>query len=96
MLMRIAELVVLLAEAYVVLGGIFVVLFMLRAAARMDPGLATAPVTMRLLIVPGLVAFWPLFAARWVSGATPPVERNAHRDKAGRLSGALSTPVTRS
>jgi len=80
--MRIAELVVMLFEGYALAGTLFGLLFIPRAAARMDPGLTHAPMAVRLLILPGVIALWPLLALRWVSGATAPIERNPHRDKA--------------
>jgi len=34
----------------------------------------------RLLILPGVAAFWPMFLYRWRRGiAEPPVEKNPHR-----------------
>jgi hypothetical protein len=88
--MRVGEFVVVLAEAYAVAGVVFGVLFVPRAVARMDPGLAQAPVTVRLLILPGVAAFWPLFALRWAKGTHPPTERNPHRDQLTRT----ATPLT--
>ena len=71
-----------LLEAYTLVGFLFGVLFVPRAAARMDPGLTHAPITVRLLILPGVIALWPLLAVRWARGASAPVERNPHRDRA--------------
>jgi hypothetical protein len=34
------------------------------------------------LILPGIVALWPLFAWRSITGAHEPVERNPHPAKA--------------
>lgn len=84
MLLRAAELIVSLLESYVAVGFAFAVLFLPRAALRMDEGLRHAPVAVRLLILPGVIALWPLFAVRWARGTPPPIERNAHRDKAAR------------
>jgi hypothetical protein len=55
---------------------------LLRLVVRLDEGLRDAPVSVRLLIAPGLLLLWPLFACRLVTGAQPPVERNAHREAA--------------
>ena len=52
-------------------------------SSRMDPRVAGAPWTLRLLILPGVAALWPLFAWRWIAGAPEPIERNPHRAKAG-------------
>ena len=69
-------------EAYAVAGVGFAMLFLPRAVARLDPRVASAPKTLRLLILPGVVALWPLLAWRWITGAGEPIERNPHRAKA--------------
>ena len=82
MSLEIARVIVGAFEAYALVGLAFAVLFLRAAVARLDPGVAGAPKTLRLLILPGVVALWPLFARRWLEGAKPPVERNAHRESA--------------
>lgn len=39
-------------------------------------------VSFRVLLIPGLAIFWPLFALRWVRGRHRPEEQNAHRQLA--------------
>ena len=80
--LEIAQLTVELFEAYALVGVGFAVLFLSRAVARIDPGVAGAPRTLRLLIFPGVVALWPLFFMRWIAGAGQPIERNPHRVRA--------------
>jgi hypothetical protein len=79
---EIAQFIVAAFEAYAVAGVGFALMFLPRAVARLDPGVAGAPKTLRLLILPGVVALWPLFAWRWMTGAREPIERNPHRAKA--------------
>ena len=79
----IAQLLVTLFESYALAGVAFAVLFLPRAVTRLDPRVANAPASLRLLILPGVVALWPLFARRWVSGASEPIERNPHRSRTG-------------
>jgi len=81
--LALAEFIVALFETYALAGVAFAVLFLPRAVTRLDPRVAGAPVALRLLILPGVAAFWPLFAWRWLSGAPEPIERNPHRSKAG-------------
>jgi hypothetical protein len=69
-------------EAYVVAGVAFAVMFLPRALDRLDPRVTAAAKTLRLLILPGVVALWPMFAWRWAIGAAEPTERNPHRTKA--------------
>ena len=82
MSLEIAQLVVGSCEAYVVAGVGFALIFLSRGVTRLDPRVADAPKTLRLLILPGIVALWPLFAWRWVAGAHEPIEDNPHRAKA--------------
>ena len=80
--LEIAQLAVGVFEVYALTGMGFAMLFLPRAVARLDPRVASAPKTLRLLILPGVVALWPLFAWRWTTSAGEPIERNPHRAKA--------------
>jgi hypothetical protein len=81
--LEVARIVVALFELYAFAGVSFAVFFLPRAVTRLDPRVADAPATLRLLILPGVAALWPLFAWRRLSGAPEPTERNPHRLKAG-------------
>ena len=83
MALDVARTAVALFELYALVGVVFAVLFLPSAVTRMDPRVADAPATLRLLILPGVAALWPLLAWRWLSGAGEPIERNPHRVKAG-------------
>ena len=83
MSMELAQVVVAVFELYALAGVVFALLFLPRGVARVDPRIAGSPKVMRLLILPGVAAFWPLFAWRWMTGAPEPIERNPHRAKAG-------------
>jgi hypothetical protein len=65
---------------YALLGLLFAVPFVLRGVGRVDPAAREGTWGFRLLILPGVVAFWPVFARRLAAGVTaPPVESNPHR-----------------
>jgi len=81
--LEIAQVIVATFEVYVVAGVIFALLFLPRAVVRMDPRVGGAPRTLRLLILPGVVALWPLLAWRWMAGAPERIETNPHRAKVG-------------
>jgi hypothetical protein len=91
----IAKGIVGLLEGYALLGTLFAVVFLSRGITYVDPRTASAPKTLRFLILPGVVAFWPLFARRWLAGAGEPVERNPHRDKAVSMSPIRSGELLR-
>ena len=83
MSLPLAEFIVALFEIYALAGMLFAILFLPRAVTRLDPRVAAAPATLRVLILPGVAALWPLFAWRWLRGTPEPIEGNPHRLKAG-------------
>jgi hypothetical protein len=67
-------------ETYAAIGLIFAVLFVWIGVQRVDTEAQGAGTGFRLLILPGVAAFWPMFLQRWARGTVePPVERNPHR-----------------
>ena len=65
--------------AYLALGALFAVPFVLRGAAAIDPAARGGTLGFRLVILPGAVLLWPWLARRWRSGATAPdPARTAH------------------
>ena len=68
---------------YVLLGLVFAPFFVTLGATRIDPSVTQSSWGFRLLIVPGVIACWPVLAGRWWRGVQhPPVESNAHRSAA--------------
>lgn len=65
---------------YALLGLLFAVAFVSVGVTRVDAAARGTGLGFRLLILPGVVALWPLLLQRWRQGALePPVEANAHR-----------------
>jgi hypothetical protein len=72
-------------SVYAGLGLLFALAFVRVGVDRLDKQARGAGVGFRLLIVPGVAAFWPFFLLRWVKGvAEPPVENNSHRRASAR------------
>jgi hypothetical protein len=84
MSLELAQIIAMLLETYALVGLIFALAFLPRAALRLDPRLHGASPMVRLLILPGVAALWPLTAWRWATGASAPIERNPHRRAAAR------------
>ena len=74
-----ASMILTLVGGYAGIGLMFALAFAWRGAGRIDPAAADGTRGFRLLIVPGAAALWPYLLVRWLRGAPPPVERNAHR-----------------
>ena len=65
---------------YASLGLVFAVPFVWLGVWRLDSEAQGSGIGFRLLILPGVAAFWLMFAYRWRRGiAEPPVEKNPHR-----------------
>ena len=65
---------------YTSLGLVFAVPFVWLGVQRLDSEAQGSGVGFRLLILPGVAAFWPMFLYRWRREIVePPLEKNPHR-----------------
>jgi hypothetical protein len=84
----IAEFLIHLCRLYLLAGVIFAVPFVLFGIQRVDSSAQWGNigfwsivngVGFRIVIIPGLAIFWPLFVVRLIRGKGKPLERNSHR-----------------
>jgi hypothetical protein len=87
MLNLIAWILVSVAGVYAAIGLVFALFFVTRGVTRIDPTAIGGSTGFRILILPGVVAFWPLLMRRQQESAPPPGEHNAHRDLARQPDG---------
>ena len=76
---ELARWIVVLLQAYLVVGLDFAIAFVLSGVNRIDPAARASTWGFRVMIFPGSVALWPLLLRRWWLGLQPPEERTAHR-----------------
>lgn len=62
---------------YALIGTLFAVWFVFRGVSTLDPGAKDSPLLFRVLIFPGVVAFWPLLARRCRDAAAAGSEHQA-------------------
>ena len=55
-----------LAAAYLAIGLVCAVLFVLRGVAAVDHAAKAAPWSFKILIIPGVAALWPHMIAQWL------------------------------
>jgi hypothetical protein len=80
MLETLAKAIVYTLAIYAGLGLLFAVPFVWFGVQRVDSEAQGSGIGFRLLILPGVAAFWPMFVYRWTRGIIePPVETNPHR-----------------
>jgi hypothetical protein len=80
----VARIFAVVIEGYALIGVAFAIVFLPRAVLRLDPRLAESALSVRVVLLPGIAALWPLFLWRWIAHRPAPLERNAHRDAAAR------------
>lgn len=56
---------------YAALGTAFALAFLAFGLPRIDSGAKGAGVVFRLVILPGLIALWPVMLVRWIAGGQP-------------------------
>jgi hypothetical protein len=80
--MILAQIIVGILGIYVTVGVLFSLFFVVFGAGRIDPSVRQSTRGFHLIIVPGVVALWPLLALRLLRGVHhPPLENNAHRNR---------------
>lgn len=78
--MNTPQLILALIGLYAGLGIVVAVGVVFSGFRKIDHTARASTWGFKLLVFPGLVAFWPLMLGRWITGAgLPPEERNSHR-----------------
>ena len=76
---ELAQWLLLAFSAYALVGVVFAIAFVSFGLRAIDPGAQHPSLALRLLLLPGSAAFWPILLRRWIGGQYPPTEINAHR-----------------
>jgi hypothetical protein len=64
--MIIIEIIFIVAGIYLVLGFLFAILFIVKGVTKVDEGAHGSSIGFRLIIIPGVMAFWPLLLQKWL------------------------------
>lgn len=64
--MVVAELFVNLLSAYMVIGVLFAVAFVMIGITRIDASAGNSTLGFRLIVLPGAALLWPLLLRRWL------------------------------
>lgn len=73
MTIEFAEWIVGTLGAYLAIGAVFALAFVVRGASRIDPGAKGMSLPARMLIFPGAAALWPVMLLKWLTQKAPPV-----------------------
>ena len=56
---------------YAAAGVVFALAFLAFGLKRIDNGAKDTSLAFRLIVLPGLIALWPLMLIRWIAGGQP-------------------------
>jgi hypothetical protein len=64
--MIVIEILFVVTGIYVLLGLLFAILFVIKGVNKVDEGAHGGSIGFRLIIIPGVMAFWPLLLQKWL------------------------------
>jgi hypothetical protein len=73
--MRLPDLILGVLAVYLSVGAIAAIALVASGVSRLDPATRGAPWSFRAIILPGLVALWPVLVAKWLHVGQPGVGR---------------------
>lgn len=90
---QLVPILVVAAALYLGVGCVFALAFVTLGASRIDHSARVAPVSFRLLILPGCAALWPLLLRRWLFTSAPPPIDHPARARIERTRAVLLGPA---
>ena len=77
--MGIAEIILIIVALYLLLGVVFVISFLTKGLTKVDEGAHGGTIGFKIIIIPGVIVFWPLLLRRWIKAGQklnfPPIEK---------------------
>ena len=59
------EILLIIAAIYLALGVLFVIPFLMKGLNKVDEGAHSSTIGFKIIIVPGVIVFWPVFLSKW-------------------------------
>ena len=63
--MMAVEIILIVAGIYLLLGVLFVVPFLLKGLTKVDEGAHGGTIGFKIIIIPGVIVFWPVLLSKW-------------------------------
>jgi hypothetical protein len=73
--MIIIKLILAITALYLLFGLLFAILFVIKGVEEVDESAHRGSIGFRIIIIPGVMAFWPLLMKKWIRSAN-----QTHRD----------------
>ena len=60
------ETILMIIAVYLLAGGLFVIPFLAKGLAKVDESAKGATTGFKIIIIPGVMVFWPLLLRKWI------------------------------
>ena len=76
----IIEIMLIVVAIYLVLGILFVVPFLLKGLTKVDEGACGGTIGFKIIIIPGVIVFWPVLLSKWMKANRDHRDTKAQRN----------------
>ena len=66
--MEATEIILIIAAVYLALGVLFLIPFLMKGIYKMDEGAHGSTIGFKIIIIPGVIVFWPVLLSKWMKG----------------------------
>ncbi|HET9744546.1 MAG TPA: hypothetical protein VFP97_02470 [Chitinophagaceae bacterium] len=70
--MMIVQIILITASIYLLLGVLFVIPFLTKGLTKVDKGAHGGTIGFKIIIIPGVIVFWPALLLKWVKANGKP------------------------
>lgn len=70
--MPVISLLLISISIYLVIGFIFAIVFIIRGVTAIDEGAKGSGLGFRIIIIPGVMVFWPMLLKKWIRSVKHP------------------------
>ncbi len=62
------EILLMIATIYLLMGVLFVIPFLMKGLNKVDEGAHGSTIGFKIIIIPGVIIFWPVLLSKWMKG----------------------------
>jgi hypothetical protein len=70
--MMLVQIVLIVVAIYLFLGVLFIFPFLMKGLTKVDAGAHGGTIGFKIIIIPGVIMFWPALLAKWVKANRSP------------------------
>ena len=60
------EIILIIVAVYLLLGVLFVIPFLMKGLNKVDEGANGSMIGFKIIIIPGVIVFWPVLLSKWM------------------------------